>query len=177
MLVFYLSLLETDSDRLLFTQIYDLYERKMYAAAKRILHSPEKAEDALHDAFLKVIYNFEKCRTIREDELKNWLLTVVKNTAIDMQRKDKRSINFDDLSEPELLAADDTAEDSVSYQDLVDRIRALPNHYREILELKLVLEWSDKQIAETLGINSSTVRSRIMRGKALLRKNIGPQDH
>ena len=177
MLVFYLSLLETESDRVLFARIYTLHERKMYAAAKSILRSPEKAEDALHDSFLKVIKHFETCRTIPEDELAKWLITIVKHTAFDIQKKDNRSVNFDDLSAPDLFVVDDTAEDSVSFQELVEKIRALPDQYREILELKFVLEWSDKEIAETLGINSNTVRSRIMRGRELLRKKVDPKDY
>lgn len=132
MLVFYLSLLETESDRLLFTQIYALHERKMYATAKSILHSPEKAEDALHDSFLKVVKHFETCRTMSEDELPKWLITVVKRTSLDVLKKDSRSVGFDDLSTPELFVADDTAEDSVLFQELGDKIHALPDQYREI---------------------------------------------
>lgn len=176
MLLYYLSLLETDSDRLIFTQIYALHERKMYAVAKSVLHSPEKAEDALHDAFIKVINHFETCKTIPEDELHKWLITIVKRTALDMLKKDGRSVGFDDLSALDLFVADDHTEDSVSFQELVEEIRALPDNYREILELKFVLEWSDKEIAETLGLNANTVRSRIMRGRELLRKKIDPQN-
>ena len=177
MLLYYLSLLETDSDRLIFTRIYALHERKMYVAAKSLLRSPEKAEDALHDAFIKVIKHFETCKTIPEDELPKWLITIVKRTALDMLKKDGRSVGFDDLSAPDLFVADDTTEDSISFQELVEEIRALPDNYREILELKFVLEWSDKEIAETLGINSNTVRSRIMRGRELLRKKVDPKDY
>lgn len=177
MLIFYLSLLETDLDRLFFTQIYALHERKMYAAANSVLHSPEKAEDALHDSFLKVIKHFDTCRTIPEDEMATWLITIVKRTALDIWKRESRSVNFDDLSAPDLFVAVDHVEDSISYQELVEKIRALPDNYREILELKFVLEWSDKEIAETLGINSNTVRSRIMRGRELLRKKVDPKDY
>lgn len=172
MLAFYLSLLETDSDRLIFTQIYALHEQKMYAAAKSVLHSPEQAEDAVHDSFIKVIKHFETCKTIPEDELPKWLITIVKRTALDILKKDGRSVGFDDLSAPDLFVADDTSVDSAAFRELIDKIRALPENYREILELKFVLEWSDKEIAEALGLNGNTVRSRIMRGKELLRKEI-----
>lgn len=176
MLLFYLSLLETESDKLLFTQIYAAHERKMYAVAKSVLLSPEKAEDAVHDSFIKVIKHFETCKTVPEDELPKWLITIVKRTALDILKKDGRSVGFDDLSAPDLFVANDTAVECASFQELVDKIRSLPDSYREILELKFVLEWSDKEISETLGLNANTVRSRIMRGKELLRKEIDPLD-
>ncbi|MBR6526534.1 MAG: sigma-70 family RNA polymerase sigma factor, partial [Lachnospiraceae bacterium] len=51
---------------------------------------------------------------------------------------------------------------------IVEVIRAMPEQYRTILELKFVLEWKDKEIARHLGLPLSTVTSRIHRGRKLL---------
>ena len=49
---------------------------------------------------------------------------------------------------------------------------ALPENYRRILELKLVEERSNKEIARAMGLNESTVASRILRGKTMLRQQL-----
>ena len=55
---------------------------------------------------------------------------------------------------------------------LVSLVRALPEGYRRVLELKLVEEQSNQEIARRLGLNESTVATRIQRGKAMLRERL-----
>ena len=172
MLVFYLSLLETESDKVRFTQIYVAYEKKMYYVALQILNSREKAEDATHDAFIKVIKHFETCKAISEEDLPKWLITIAKHAALDIIKKENHTISIEDESLISFSYSNDTPTDFVSFDDIVSKIKALPEIYREILELKLVLEWSDKEIAQKLQLNPNTARSRIMRGKELLRETI-----
>lgn len=61
-------------------------------------------------------------------------------------------------------------EDEYAY--LVSLIRSLPEDYRRILELKLVEEQSNREIARRLGMNESTVASRVMRGRAMLKERL-----
>ncbi|MGN0969499.1 MAG: RNA polymerase sigma factor, partial [Evtepia sp.] len=49
-------------------------------------------------------------------------------------------------------------------------IRAMPEQYRTILELKFVLEWRDKDIARYVGLSESAVSTRITRGRKLLQE-------
>lgn len=58
------------------------------------------------------------------------------------------------------------------YAYLVSLVRALPEGYRRVLELKLVEEQSNQEIARRLGLNESTVATRIQRGKAMLRERL-----
>ena len=64
MLMLYLSLLEGDDNKALFTAFYCRYERKLYAVARNILHSPALAEEAVHEAFFRVINHFEEFKII-----------------------------------------------------------------------------------------------------------------
>ena len=59
-------------------------------------------------------------------------------------------------------------EDEYAY--LVSLIRSLPEDYRRILELKLVEGWSGREIAQLLGMNKSTVASRVLRGRNMLKE-------
>lgn len=173
MLIFYLSLLEGDEDRERFTQIYVTHERMMYAVAYSILHSQMAAQDAVHNSFLKVIEHFETCRKLSQDELKNWLIVIVKHSAFDMRKKEARSKPFADVAYMAEIPVDDgAAEAEIGYAELVEKIRALPEIYRSVLELKYLAEWTDDEIAKALHLNASTIRSRLMRGRNLLRTSI-----
>ena len=79
----------------------------------------------------------------------------------------QHTISFSDEWEPPALS-DSTGE----YAYLVSLVRALPEGYRRVLELKLVEEQSNQEIARRLGLNESTVATRIQRGKAMLRERL-----
>ena len=58
----------------------------------------------------------------------------------------------------------------LEYIDLVELFRRLPETYRAVLEMKLLIGYSDKEIAKYLNISETAVSSRASRGRALLRK-------
>lgn len=64
-----LTALELETDRALLQQIYDQYEPRMYRVALQVLKSSALAEDAVHDAFLKLIKHFSE---IRKFPVRNW---------------------------------------------------------------------------------------------------------
>ena len=57
MLQFYLSMAETTDERNLISDLYTKHEQKMYATAFGVLHNAHSSEDAVHEAFLKIIKN------------------------------------------------------------------------------------------------------------------------
>ena len=59
MLTMFLAMLETEADRQKFTRLYEAMEKKIYAVALRILGSPEQAEDAAQQAWLRLIQKWE----------------------------------------------------------------------------------------------------------------------
>ena len=62
------------------------------------------------------------------------------------------------------------------YENLVEIIRRMPERYRQILELKFVLEWSNKEIAAFLNMKESSVASRIARGRSMLRAKLEEEE-
>lgn len=93
----------------------------------------------------------------------------MKNTALDLLRKEGRSGNLDeDWDAP---APEDT-EGETSYRRLVDIIAAMPLSYRQVLDLRLVGEWSIKEIARATGLSEAAVRGRVKRGLELLREEL-----
>ena len=63
------------------------------------------------------------------------------------------------------------------YDYLVSLIRALPEGYRRILELKCVEEQTNREIARRLHITESTVSMRVLRGRAMLKERLEKESY
>lgn len=165
MLAIYLAMLETAEDQRRFMKLYNTYEKKIYAVVLRILGDPSKAEDAAQQTWFQLIRNWERVSALPWEETEGYAVTTAKNAALDILRSEQRMAAFPEDWDPP--AQEDHQEE---YDYLVSLIRALPGNYRRILELKCVEELSNREIARRLHINESTVASRVMRGKVMLRE-------
>ncbi len=159
----YLTMLDDRGDNDRFAGIYHANHRRLERLAAQILGPGPKAEDAVHDTFMKLIRHFDELRDRSEDRVTAWLTVVVKNTALDMLRRDRFETELDGACwEPAVQP------DRGEFQALVALIRELPPDYRQVLELRFVAEWSLAEIGAHLGIPESTVKTRIFRGRKLL---------
>lgn len=89
MIAVYLAMLETDVDRDKFMKLYESYEKKLFAVALRILENNEKAEDAVQQAWLRIIQHWERVSCLEWDLAGGYAVTTVKNAAIDILRQEK----------------------------------------------------------------------------------------
>ena len=165
MLLYFLAALESDADRQAFASIYDQYHAKMENTAIRILKNQGDAEDAVQNAFMQVIRHFEKIYEIPCEALPFWLISIVKNEALMILRKRKRTVQLDDWQ-----AVSERAADVSDYTALVELFRSLPDTYRGVLEMKVLLGYTGKEIAGHLGISETAVSTRASRGRQLLRE-------
>lgn len=170
MLALYLERLEETDDKAFLTQLYVTYERVMYAAALSLLGSPASAEDAVHDSFLKVIRHLPRCRDIPEERRGAWLVMIVKNTAIDMLRREKRTVPLESRGEPADTA--DGIGEWTAAADIQALLRQLPMAQRVTLSLKYLEGWTDREVAGMLGISERTVRSRVFQARKLLKQRM-----
>ncbi|MBQ8203800.1 MAG: hypothetical protein IJZ75_05915 [Clostridia bacterium] len=69
MLVNLLSFIETDEDKTYFTDLYNKHKDMMFSIADNILSDDSLSEDAVNDAFLKIIEHFETVKNINEDKV------------------------------------------------------------------------------------------------------------
>lgn len=176
MLVFYLSLLESDEDKSKFIELYSTYGKMMKYVALQKLDDEYLAEDAVHTAFLNVIKSFYIIDEIHCHKTKRLLVIITENVAIDMLRKNKRYSGIDIADLEPLLSIDPDMLDNVAVQDLVTTITELPEIYRNVLELRAYHELSEKQIATVLGIEYATVRKRLERARAMLAHKLKGQE-
>lgn len=103
--------------------------------------------------------------TLSWSQAGGYVATVAKNAALDILRTERQTEPFPEDWDP---PAQNEHQEEYAY--LISLIRALPESYRRILELKCVQELSNREIARRLKLKESTVASRVMRGRTMLRK-------
>lgn len=165
MLAFLLSTLESNEDKEIFTKIYEQYRPLMERTATRILKEPSDIEDAVQNAFVQIICHFDKIYEIPREELPFWIISIVKNEARAILRKNSRTVSLEDWD-----GFAGHIDDISGYTELVDLFTQLPKTYRSVLELKMLHGYTDKEIAKRVGISETAVSSRATRGRTLLRE-------
>lgn len=165
MLAFLLSTLESNEDKEIFTKIYEQYRPLMERTATRILKEPSDIEDAVQNAFVQIICHFDKIYEIPREELPFWIISIVKNEARAILRKNSRTVSLEDWD-----GFTEHIDDISGYTELVDLFTQLPKTYRSVLELKMLHGYTDKEIAKRVGISETAVSSRATRGRTLLRE-------
>ena len=161
MLIYYLQMLDTPEEKVRFEQIYLKYRGLMYRVADSILHN---RQDAVHNAFLKIIKKFSRFQNTPAQDLAPQIVVIARNEAISLLRKRKGDAPLeeqDGLAEPSEAVSD--------YHALVDSFTRLPRTYRAVMEMKLLLGYSDGEIAAKLGLSKSAVSTRVSRGRQMLR--------
>ncbi len=166
-MLIYLSIIETEENKSKFEQIYNKYKQIMFFVANRVLRDEYLSEDAVHQAFLRIIDNLDKIDKIDCHKTKGFIVTIVENIAIDFYRKRKRenNISFDEV---EFYIRDIKNESNLIINDVEEAILKLPISYSSVFRLKYSQGYSNKEISEILKISEENVRQRISRGKKKL---------
>lgn len=140
------------------------------------VQNDEDAEDLTQEVFIKLLRSREKGISI--NNLQNWLFSIAKNSVIDYYRKKKiilETINEDNNHDlkyeyDELILTEGQQLRLKVYLKTV--IQELPENYRVLIEMSELQGLSQKEIAEELGMNYTTVRSKIQRGRQKIKKAI-----
>ena len=162
--------LESDADRQKFIEIYEQYHVQMERTAICILKEQSDVEDAVQNAFMQIIRHFEKIFEIPCEELPFWIISIVKNEARIILRKNQRTVPLEDWDR-----LTKSIDDISGYTELVDLFTRLPQTYRSVLEMKMLYGYSDNEISKRMGISKTAVSSRATRGRAMLREIVGKE--
>ena len=165
-----------DADPTDFDAIVEKYADFVYNVAYRMMGAPEDAEDVAQDAFLSAYRAFERFRG--ESRVTTWLYRITTNAALMKLRKEKRArtLTQTGLEDMDIADWDDTPERSAATSELGEKLQEgiaqLQPDLRATVVLRDVEELSNTEAAEVLGITVSSVKSRLHRGRVLLRKYI-----
>ncbi len=172
MLLFYLSLIETEEDKSKFERLYYDYRKLMKHIAIDMLHDEFLAEDAVHEAFIKLTRHISGVNEDDRHKTKAFIVIIVKSVCLDMLRKDKKDKSFS-LEEIDSMGyVNDDSFKTLEVEDVYSVIASLSDTYREIIELKVVHNLSDKEIADVLSISNAAVRKRMQRAREILRNKL-----
>lgn len=154
------------------------YEKNVYNLALRMVGNSEDAADMSQEAFIKAYNSLTSFRG--DSKFSVWLYRIVSNVCLDYLRSRGRrqtvslSTENDDGEDVEIDIADETQSperllDRRLTRDAVRRgLAALPPEHRQILLLREIQGLSYDEIADALGIEAGTVKSRIFRARKKL---------
>ncbi len=153
-------------DRRFFIAEIETCSDMMYRVAWSILRNDADVQDALQDAALKA---WEKRDKLREDKFfRTWITRILINVCYDTQRKRRHIISVDEIPESATVS-------NAPDPDLAMALASLP----EKLRLPLVLCYSEgmsyEEAADVLRIPITTLRGRLRRGKAEMRKELNAE--
>ncbi len=156
-------------------ELYDKFAPVMLGVCLRYAGSREKAEDVLMDGFMKVFSSLSSFQG--EGSLESWIRSIMIKTAVTHFRADRRhrmTDSLDDVEDSRLPAAgeDTPILTKLEASQVLEIVAQMPEDLRVIFNLRLVEEYSFKEIAEELGRNENTVRVYYQRARQWLIKRI-----
>jgi len=152
--------------------LVDQYAGALYRVAYSVLRNPSDAEDAVQEAFLRVLRHRRTLAEVRDHRV--WLIRIVWNIVLDRKRRTKTRPETDDVTElarvlPSTgLSAEEVAAAAQHHAHVLACVNQLPAKEREVLLLSAFEELSSVEIAAVLGITESSVRSRLFRARNLM---------
>jgi len=145
----------------------------LFRTATRVIGDRSEAEDLVQEAYLqawKSFHRFEPGTNCRA-----WLFKILFHVIQHHRRKwySLRSAKESDEILMETLAYEPPIPEHLSDEEVLAAFEKIPTQYREVVVLADVQEFSYKEVAATLGVPVGTVMSRLSRGRALLRNELG----
>ena len=154
-------------------ELYDRYASIALGTALRVVGDREEAEDVVHDAFVAVWRKIDRFDADR-GSLRSWLMTVVRNRAIDRIRARRPGMDLEDADERSLLRTgpNPTWEAALRRASAVEvraAIAALPDEQRRAVELAYFEGYTYREVAELTGVPPGTATGRLRLALAKLR--------
>ncbi len=162
----------------LFEILMRRYNQRLFRVALGILGNAGEAEDVMQDAYVRAYTHLDQFAG--HARFATWLTRIAVYEALARARRRRRVVEIDampDFERDTLLGTDDKGPE----QRAIDRnlvtvleaaIRRLPETYRPVVVLRDVEGLSTQETADSLGLNEAVVKTRLHRGRALLRSEI-----
>ncbi|MER9844054.1 RNA polymerase sigma factor [Mesorhizobium australicum] len=167
-----------------FRAIMKVHNQRLYRIARGILRNDAEAEDVVQEAYVNAFASLAAFRG--QSTLATWLSRIVINEALGRLRKRRRTVEMPADPEARIirfpLKSNDDPERTMAQRQilaLVERATdSLPDIYRMVFVARVIEGLSMEETADLLGVRPETVKTRLHRARALLRKalddEIGP---
>ena len=149
--------------------IWEEYHDQLLRFILKRVSDKATAEDILQNVFIKILSNINSLKD--NTKIKNWLFQITRNTIIDHFRELKAlgNIPSDLQEEDDDINKDITEEVGTWISPFIGR---LPKKYQEALILSEINGMSQKDLAAHLGISYAGAKSRVQRGRTILKEEL-----
>jgi RNA polymerase sigma-70 factor (ECF subfamily) len=141
----------------------------MYHRALSVLGDHGLAEDAVHEAIIRISKYLSRFSAMSEEERRYLCLTIAKNMALNIQRKRGEIL-------PLLENVPAVSCDVPLGIDLTDAIGSLDEGLYQVVMLRLRYEFNTAETARLMGITPGAVRRRLNRAREILRKSLSNKE-
>ncbi len=151
-------------------EVWDNFNQQLYSFIYKRVNSKVEAEDILQNVFIKIHKNIEDLSD--KEKLPPWIYRIARNTIIDYYRNAgrNRQIEFNE----ELIPQDIPPKGDL-YCEIKTCLKSfvgiLPEKYRQTVELSELGGMKQKDVAEKLKISLPAAKSRILRGKEMIKQH------
>lgn len=147
-------------------EIWNMYHSNLLAFIRKRVNDKDAAEDILQDVFVRIYSRIDTLEN--RSKLESWLYQITRNSIIDFYRSRKPMKEL-----PEWLAQPQASREETNRRELssclAPMIQQLPEKYRHAVQLSEIERKTQSEIAEKENISLSGAKSRVQRGRALLK--------
>jgi RNA polymerase sigma-70 factor (ECF subfamily) len=162
----------TKGDRQAFESLLIRYEKPVYNAAYRMLHSRDDARDVTQTVFLKVYENLDSYDP--KFRFFSWIYRIALNESVNLLKKTSRLDSLDTQSPDREPASQTQGPEQQAVSDEISAevqtaLQTIKSDYRSIIVLKHFLGCSYTEISEILEVPEKTVKSRLYTARQVLK--------
>ena len=155
--------------------LYETYEQQMFRIAKAILRNDWQAEDAVHEAFVRMVPYLSRCRDVYDDKTKILIVRVIKSAAIDIYRKNKKKGNCAIEQEEEwIVDAHNPIETYLASLSAGETLKCisekLSSEEKKLIQLRCYYGMPVSDIGQMLHISEDSVYKRLSRIRSRVKK-------
>ncbi|WP_111747541.1 sigma-70 family RNA polymerase sigma factor [Salinisphaera orenii] len=171
-----------DGDRIAFEKLYAATSSQLYASVLRILRSPERAQDVLQDAYVRI---WQKAGTYAPERGAPlaWLKAVARYRGLDALRRKRPEVPMPEepdmvarlLEDDQSLSPDEKNENQQSLDVVNKCLQTLQAKQRESVVLAYYQGLTHQELAERMNAPLGTVKSWVRRGLARLQACLAEQ--
>jgi RNA polymerase sigma-70 factor (ECF subfamily) len=160
----------------LFELLMRRYNERVYRAARSIIRDEHEAEDVMQQAYVNAFTHLNQFNG--SARFSTWLTRIAVNESLARVRRQGRYESFDDESWNGEPFMSDVPSENPERQAFAQELRgllewaidSLPDGMREVFVLREVEGLSTSEVAACLGVSDEVVKTRLSRGRALLRR-------
>lgn len=177
-------------------ELYNKYVSSMYGICMRYTNDPSEVKDILQEGFLKVYLKIKQYSG--KGSFEGWIKRIMINTAITQYNKKKNKRHLDIANVKETLINKEFIDDNINSDDDIDKdeideeiinvdvikkadfsvdellsvLNILPAGFRMVFNLYVMENYKHKEIAKKLKINEKTSRTRLLRARKIIQKEL-----